>query len=120
VIDGQDFSSQFLKGKADKKLLVWHYPNKWGKSGPGISFHSAMRKGSWKLLYDHKTEQLSLYNLDDDIGEKNDLSKANPKTTKKMAAELSRYLRQRQAQLPYNKQLKRVASWPDEAYRAEF
>ncbi len=115
VVDGQDFSSQFLEGKADEKLLVWHYPNKWGKSGPGISFHSAMRRGPWKLIYDHKTEKLSLFNLEDDIGEKNDLSKADPKTTKMMAAELGLYLRQRQAQLPYNKQLKRLVRWPDEA-----
>jgi arylsulfatase A-like enzyme len=120
VLDGQDFSTQFTKGKAAKKLLVWHYPNKWGKSGPGISFHSAMRKGKWKLIYDHKTEKLSLYNLDDDIGEQYDLSKANPKITRKLADDLSQYLRQREAQMPYNKPLNRLVSWPDEAYRASF
>jgi arylsulfatase A-like enzyme len=120
VIDGRDFSAQFTKGKAAKKLLVWHYPNKWGKSGPGISFHSAMRKGKWKLIYNHTTEKLSLYNLDEDISEQYDLSKANRKITRKLAVELSQYLRQREAQMPYNKQLKRLVSWPDEAYRASF
>jgi len=47
---------------------------------------SAIRKGSWKLIYFHKTSELELYNLKDDIAEQRDLSKLFPQKLKEMAA----------------------------------
>lgn len=114
VIDGKDFSKDFKKSGNRNKVLVWHYPNKWGNTGPGMSLHSALRMGKWKLIYNHKTEKLSLYDLNTDIGETNDLSLSKKKTTQKLAKELSQTLKERNAQMPYNKVKGRGVLWPDE------
>ena len=55
-----------LQGKADGPLhdaLYWD-----GASGPW-----AIREGKWKLVFS-KSEKLELYDLEADIGEKNDLA----------------------------------------------
>ncbi|MCI0459829.1 MAG: sulfatase [Gemmataceae bacterium] len=50
----------------------------------------AMRKGDWKLVrYD--TTGIKLYNLKDDIGEKNDLAAQRPELVREMRAEWDRW-----------------------------
>jgi arylsulfatase A-like enzyme len=61
------------------RALIWHYPNKWNNlTSPGINYYSAIRKGSWKLVYSMRDGKKELYNLRNDIGENNDLASSNP------------------------------------------
>jgi cob(I)alamin adenosyltransferase len=46
-----------------------------------------MRKGPWKLLV--QNNQSKLYNLDEDLAEKNNLAKARPAMVKQLEDELS-------------------------------
>jgi arylsulfatase A-like enzyme len=61
------------------RALIWHYPNKWNNLvSPGINYYSAIRKGSWKLVYNMRDGKKELYNLGNDIGENNDLASSRP------------------------------------------
>lgn len=87
-----------------RRMLTWHFPNKWTQhDGPGINFHSAIRTGEWKLVYNHKTGKKELYNLAEDIGEELDLSEKNPSRTSGMLQLLKHELNRFQAQLPFNR-----------------
>jgi len=61
------------------RALIWHYPNKWNNLvSPGINYYSAIRKGSWKLVYSMRDGKKELYNLGNDIGENNDVASSRP------------------------------------------
>jgi arylsulfatase A-like enzyme len=115
-IDGVSFT-RYLKNpsqKDDQRSIIWHYPNRWGGTGPGINHSSAIRKGSWKLLYSMKDQKLSLYNLLNDIGEENDLSTNNPAITKMLADELTTRLKEMNAQMPRYLNGTEQVKWPNE------
>lgn len=71
--DGVDLLP-FLKGSSQTphSVLYWRYGEKY-----------AVRKGDWKLV--KNGESVELYNLADDIGEKNDLSAKNPEKMKELS-----------------------------------
>jgi arylsulfatase A-like enzyme len=72
-------------GSLKRDALYWHYPHYSNQGGvPG----GAVRKGDYKLIEFYGTGRVELYNLKSDIGERNDLAKAEPQKT----AELSRML----------------------------
>lgn len=115
-VDGVSFVP-YLKNPAEKDIersLIWHFPNRWGGTGPGINHASAIRKGDWKLIYMMKDQAVSLYNLAYDIGELNDLSNSNPVKTRELAAELTARLKKWNAQMPTFQKSNKVAKWPDE------
>ncbi len=114
-VDGVSFVP-YLKNpekKDQQRSLIWHYPNRWGGTGPGINYASAIRKGDWKLIYMMKDQKIELYNLADDIGEMNDLSQSNPAKTKELAKELTDKLKKWDAQMPTFKKDNAVVKWPD-------
>ena len=117
TIDGKSLMP-FLKDKNkkdDKKILLWHYPNNWtNQNFHGTSWVSALRKGDWKVIYFHKTSELELYNLKDDIGENHNLGKENAKKMKKMAHLLTLELKKRNAQMPSFKATGQQIPYPDE------
>ena len=57
--------------------------------------------GDFKLIKFWKTKKLELYNLKDDIGEINDLRKANPEKVKELESRLMAYLEKVQAEILY-------------------
>jgi arylsulfatase A-like enzyme len=61
---------------ADSRILYW--------KGPGQA--SAVSDGHWKLIVTAKT--VELYNLGEDIGEKNDLAAKNPDLVRQLRAKL--------------------------------
>jgi arylsulfatase A-like enzyme len=118
VIDGISFVPK-LKGKhisptKDKRALYWNFPNNWGNNGPGINFNCAIRQGDWKLVYYYETGKKELFNVCEDIWEKNDLSVKNKKLTNKLSAQLGEYLRSVKAQRPSFKSTGKLCPWPDE------
>ncbi|MEO6683595.1 MAG: sulfatase [Ginsengibacter sp.] len=106
----------YLKGKGKKKndrALIWNYPNKWYPGPSGItSYVSAMRQGKWKLIYFQKDGRLELYDLENDLSERNDLSKTNPKKLKQMAHLLTSKLKERGAQLAISKVTGEQVAYP--------
>ena len=114
VIDGESFLP-ILAGKQLNKNrnFLWHFPNNWGPTGPGIGATSTLRKGDWKLIYFHEGEHFELYNIAEDISEKNNLASEQPKRVKKLARILAQELRDKHAQMPINKVSGKVVSWPD-------
>ena len=99
-----------------ERPLFWHYPNIWGPKGDGIGAYSAIRKGKWKLIYFHKDSSFELYNLEEDIGESNNLFSEELETSSFLSKTLSEYLRSVDAQMPLNKETQEAVLWPDEVF----
>lgn len=115
-IDGVSFVPLLLqKGNPSPgRDLFWHYPNKWGGTGPGIGTTSTIRSGDWKLIYWYKDQQLELYNIPDDIGEKNNIAEEYPEKVRELAGRLGEYLRSAGADRPLLKETGKAVPWPDE------
>jgi arylsulfatase A-like enzyme len=101
TLDGHSFVP-LLKGeqKPQTRPLFWHFPNEWGPSGPGIGAFSAVRLGSWKLVYYHLDQSYELFNIDHDIGENINLASDHPEKQQELAEVLSKYLDSVDAQMP--------------------
>jgi arylsulfatase A-like enzyme len=97
-IDGVNIFQMLAKPEAYRnRRLFWHYPhysNQGGKPG------SASRQGNYKLIYNYEDESLELYDLVKDIGEQNNIAKANSKTAKEMNDDLLLWLKRSAALLP--------------------
>jgi len=99
----------------NSRPLVWNIPNKWTvPDGPGINFFSAIRQGDYKLLYDMKNGKLELYNLQQDIGELNNLAPKMKGKTSELSKLLSDQLRAWKAQLPTYKATGQQIPYPDQ------
>ncbi len=76
-IDGKDFSTLLQKTPGDfrRKELFWYYPH-YHASGwaPG----SAIRIDNWKLIEFYESNEVELYNLDNDISESKNLADKYP------------------------------------------
>ncbi|MEC9042445.1 MAG: sulfatase [Verrucomicrobiota bacterium] len=89
-----------LKGKEklNNRAVYWHYPN--------FAFHrdnrlgSAIREGDHKLIHFYDTDSVELYNLKNDISEKNDLSGKMPQLASKLKNKLKVWLQDSGAVMP--------------------
>ena len=93
--------------------LVWHYPNEWGPSGPGIGASSSTRVGDWKFIYYYNDSSMELFNIKEDIGETRNLVKEQPEKARELAKILSDYLRKVEAQIPSRKDTGEQIAYPD-------
>lgn len=82
------------------RTLLWHYPNHWGASGPGIGAHSAIRSGDHKLVWFHAEGRFELYDLANDPWEQRDLAAAEPGRADALRQLLRERLEEARAQLP--------------------
>lgn len=116
-VDGKSFMP-ILKNAiyADStRFLYWNMPNKWTqKDDLGINFRSAIRQGSWKLIYNMRDGSKELYNLSTDIGEEKNLANQYPEKVKVLAAQLGSQFRKWQAQMPFDKTKNAKVKLPDE------
>ena len=78
--------------------ITRHYPN--------FAFHrdnrlgSAIREGDHKLIHFYDTDSVELYNLKNDIGEKNDLSGKMPQLASRLKNKLKVWLQDSGAVMP--------------------
>ncbi|WP_217699546.1 sulfatase [Salegentibacter holothuriorum] len=97
----KDGKSLYALIEEDKRLeresLFFHFPH-YHSSGwrPG----SALRKGNWKLMHFYENDAYELYNLKDDVGEQEDLSKKHPEKLKALKQDLKRMIKETNSQLP--------------------
>ena len=79
------------------RALWWHYPHYHGSAWkPGAS----IREGDWKLIEFYHWEKVELYNLKDDPGEQQDLSKKDPAKAKELLAKLHTLQKRLGAKMP--------------------
>ncbi|MBQ4484268.1 MAG: sulfatase [Prevotella sp.] len=118
TIDGRSFMSLLTEKRKSSKgrSLVWNYPNVWGNEGPAISLNCAIRRDQWKLIYDYKTGEKQLYDIENDIGESHNLAAEQPKIVRRLSRELGRELRRMDAQRPTVKTTGKPCAWPDEVF----
>ena len=88
-----------LKGEdsLDREAIFWHYPH---YHGSGHKPSAAVRAGDYKLIEFFEEEKLELYNLKDDIGERNDLAAKMPKKVAELTKLMKKWSKQTNAQLP--------------------
>jgi len=66
-----------------REAIFWHYPHS--------RQEAAVRMGRYKLLHFFKADRVELYDLEQDIGERHDLSKTNPELTAQLLIKLKRW-----------------------------
>ena len=76
--------------------LAFHFPHYQSGDGP----HSAIRLGDFKLIKFYETNDVQLFNLSQDLGERRDLSKAMPDKAADLSHRLDQYLAAVTAQMP--------------------
>jgi arylsulfatase A-like enzyme len=90
VVDGMDLSPLW-KGasKLERDAIYWYYPH---YSPQAKQPAGAVREGAYKLIEFYDPVGVELYNLREDIGETNDLSKAMPEKTEALLDKLRAWL----------------------------
>lgn len=105
ITDGHNLLPLFETGKAPetlkKRSLFFYLPYRFeGEEflGPdfvngGISPSAAINREGWKLIYFHKDQSFELYNLNNDLSEKNNLIDLEKEMAKSLVVELDEFLR---------------------------
>lgn len=82
---------------AAQRTFYWHYPHYHGSTWtPGAS----IREGNWKLIEFYHWEKVELYNLGEDPGERNDVSREYPGRTQQLLEKLHSWQQQLGATMP--------------------
>ena len=106
VITSQQQANDFqiaeeISGIDPQREVLAHYPHQWKPYQlRDIDYMSSLRKGDWKIVYRHREQTLELYNIGDDITERNDLSQSHPEILRQMADALTAKLNGYDALLP--------------------
>jgi arylsulfatase A len=98
IIDGVTLLPLLTQtGELKRQAIYWHYPH-YNSNGnkPG----GAVRAGDFKLIEFYEDGKLELYNLKDDIGEKNDLAAKMPENVKELHQMLKDWRKAVDAQMP--------------------
>lgn len=114
-VDGRSFT-KVLHGQPalQNRAIFWHYPLY--LSGAGYNQvlpvygtdkmvwravpSSVIRKGDYKLIYYYEYDDYKLFNLRDDISEKDDLAQKLPQKAKQLHAELMTWVKETGAPVP--------------------
>ncbi len=96
-LDGMSMVPLLKGGKLDRGPIFWHYPHYGNQGGsPG----GAVRDGKWKLLENYEKKTVELYDLENDIGEKQNLAANRPQIVKQLQAKLEAFRRETGALMP--------------------
>jgi arylsulfatase A-like enzyme len=96
-VDGVDLLPAIEGEKLNRKSLFWHYPQYHGSAWtPGAS----IRQGDWVLVEFYEPGVKELYNLKDDIGERNNLASQYPQKVDSMLKQLRKMQKKSKAKFP--------------------
>ncbi len=100
-IDGQSFVPALMAESYDRGPIYWHFPHysNHGYQSPG----GAIRLGQYKLLEYYENGTVQLFDLENDIGERNDLSKSQPARAAELRKMLVDWRKQVDAKMPFPK-----------------
>lgn len=97
--DGEDLIPLMKRtGTLKRDAIYFHYPN--------YAFHkqnrlgAAIRDGNHKLIRWYDDQSLELYDVRQDLGERNNLIEAEPELANKLQLKLNRWLEQTNAKMP--------------------
>ncbi len=96
-IDGLNITPMLHGSRIDRQAIFWHYPhfgNQGGWSG------AAVRSGDYKLIEKFEIGDFELYNLREDIGEKNNLSPEKPEVRDELILKLRKWQQENNAVFP--------------------
>lgn len=96
-VDGASIAPLLRGETIPERPLFWHYPH-YGNQGAVPA--AAIREGDWKLIRWYEDDKVELYNIRDDLSEKNDLAARYPDRVKEMSARLEDWQRQTGARWP--------------------
>ena len=111
ALDGIDLSEPLLEPKnPEPRDLFWHFPvylqahhaptdqgqDPLFRTRPG----SAIRSGEWKLLHYFENDDYELYNLENDVGEQNNLAEKFPDKTRALQDKLQMWRQEIKADIP--------------------
>ena len=111
ILDGMDLSALFLEQEEnDTRDLFWHFPvylqahhaptdqgqDPLFRTRPG----SAIRSGDWKLIHYFEDDKYELYNLENDIGEQNNLAYKLPDKLNELKTKLQAWRQETGASIP--------------------
>jgi arylsulfatase A-like enzyme len=103
-MDGLSFAP-LLTGRASdfsRDAIYWHYPHYGNQGGnPG----SVIQQNGWKLIYFYEDHRIELYNLSEDIGERNDLAKVETQKADYLKNKLMKWLSDTQASMPERRKI---------------
>jgi len=99
TLDGKSIVSTLKQaGRLERKAIFFHYPNyAWHRSN---RLGGAIREGDYKLIKWYDDESVELYNLADDLSEKNDLSGKMPRRASDLKRKLEAWLTKSGAAMP--------------------
>ena len=99
--DGRSFVPALKAQDYERGPIYWHFPH---YSNHGYqSPNGAIRSGQYKLIEYYENGSVQLFDLEKDLGEQNDLSKAKPEITKKLLKMLHDWRDEVDAKMPYPK-----------------
>jgi arylsulfatase A-like enzyme len=112
AVDGLSFTPLLkeLGSATPDRALVWHFPHHYDQPP-----FSAIRQGSWKLIYHHADQRVEMFNLTDDIGETNDLSQEQAAKAADLAGLLAMRLKAMDAQMPVRTKTREAIPFPTAA-----
>ena len=84
-------------GRLRRKAIYWHYPH---YHGSGNKPSGAIRAGDYKLIEWYEDNSIELYNLKDDLGEKNDLAASMPEEAAELRQMLHTWRKEMNAKMP--------------------
>jgi arylsulfatase A-like enzyme len=100
-VDGLSFVPLLRQtGTLHRDALYWHYPHYWGNV---VRPFGAVRAGDWKLIEFYEDMRVELYNLKEDLGEKNDLAQKLPDKAAELRRMLAEWRTSVDAQMPIPK-----------------
>lgn len=118
TVDGVSFKDLLLDPSINRdRPTVWHFPNRWDGTvdeTQGYGPYSALMKGPYHFIYFWESGNKELYNVAEDISETNNLIATQPAVAAEMASELTRMLKEMDAQRPAFKESGALVPWPDE------
>lgn len=80
-----------------KRAIYWHFPH---NRGSYLAMGAAIREGDWKLVTRFDREEIHLYNLEEDLGEENNLYLDYPDKTRDLLAKLEKWQKEVDAEMP--------------------
>ncbi|MEZ6137676.1 MAG: sulfatase [Pirellulaceae bacterium] len=100
-VDGRSFVPALKNQSYDRGPIYWHFPHysNHGFQSPG----GAVRSGKFKLLEYYENETIQLFDLENDIGEQNNLAKSQPEIAEKLRKMLHGWRNEVDAKMPYPK-----------------
>ncbi|MEE2641133.1 MAG: sulfatase [Planctomycetota bacterium] len=99
AIDGRNLKPLLSgRGSLDREALFWHFPHYRHAPGP----YSIIRKGDWKLIKWYEGPR-ALFNLKEDLSEKNNLAEKMPQRVMDLEKELMDHLKKINARIPVEK-----------------